>query len=76
MGTFRFATDSEKQPGEIGFQYWFEYGYQNAETGEFEKLVRLNLFGLETFEEAVEEMKNALDEALKNPIIKREPFKL
>lgn len=76
MGTFRFATDSEKQPGEIGFQYWFEYGYQNAETGEFEKLVRLNLFGLETFEEAVEEMKTALDEALKNEMIKREPFKV
>lgn len=76
MGTFRFATDSEKQPGEIGFQYWFEYGYQNAETGEFEKLVRLNIFGLETFEEAVEEMKTALDEALKNEIIKRERFKL
>lgn len=76
MGTFRFATDSEKQPGEIGFLYWFEYGYQNAETGEFEKLVRLNLFGLETFEEAVEEMKTALDEALKNEMIKREPFKI
>lgn len=76
MGTFRFATDSEKQPGEIGFQYWFEYGYKNAETGEFEKLARVNLFGLETFEEAVEEMKTALDEALKNEMIKREPFKL
>lgn len=76
MGTFRFATDSEKQPGEVGFLYWFEYGFEDPETGDFKRLARVNLFGLETFEEAVEEMKNALDEALKNPIIKREPFKL